>query len=88
MNRQWIILASVSIAVVIGVLLHFIPVASERGIINRPSSTCIAYEMPREYEYRIFLGGLNAFNEEKSQLETHDSHSPCGELVDLRLYLW
>lgn len=88
LNKQWIVLTSVLLAaVIIGVLLHFAPVASERGVINRSSSTCIAYSMPREYEYRIFLGELNAFNEEKSQLTTSDS-PPCGELVDLKLYLW
>lgn len=88
MNRQSVILASALLIVSIGVLLHFVPVAHERGVINRASSTCVAYEMPREHEYRIFLGELSAFNEERRQLVTTGSHPPCGELVNLQLYLW
>ena len=76
-----------AVVAIIG-LLHFVPISREQGVLNTGSTTCIGYTSPRQYDYRMITGDLDGYNEDRRRLASSQANSPCGEPVDLRLYVW
>ncbi len=77
-----------ALVIVIISLGHFIPISTDAGVLNKESTTCIAYTSPRMHNHRVIMGGLNDYNEAKNQLLPDGASIPCGESVQLNLFLW
>lgn len=89
-RKKWIIAAAMLIFAML--LLRFIPIQHRYGVLqNRLTATCEYQNFSEKRDYRILFNQLDNYRAEVNQLTglpKNEKNLNCGDLVQLRLYVW